>query len=290
MKPFLPFLLILLFQTTISWSQNLYLTASTGFNLGANKANFENHTYNKWVSVVYPYEIDRHEYSLGKGASFNLGLGYTTRYRIGFELEGSYLLGLKTIGKSEYFPDDIFQKEIWGRFYRISPGIHFIHEWDKISLKMSLGGLVGFGKMHLDQKAIYKDVTWFDYQNEFTGGSYIGFRIGTGVLIPLNERLNFSLDVNWINAHFSPGHAKLTKNMIDGKDYLDKISTSEKEINYSSSITYEPYDPDKPSQALKKYFEASSIGLQVGIQWSLWKKVSKTTEKEENEKVLPDNR
>jgi hypothetical protein len=269
-----------------SWSQGLYLSASTGYNFGVNRSNFENYTINKLVSVFYPYEIDRDPYSLGKGANFSLGLGYTTKHHIGFELEGSYLLGLKTIAKSQYIADDIFQKEIWGRFYRINPSIYFINQFNKFSLKLTLGGLVGFGKMYLDQKAIYKDVEWFSYKNEFRGGSYLGFRIGTGVLIPINRRLNFSFDVNWMNAHFSPGKSKITKFMNGPYDYTDKISTGEKEINYSSSIKYEPYDPNQPSHALKKYFEASSIGLQVGVQWSLWKK----KEKEEKEEKTDENK
>lgn len=269
MKPAL-IVIFALFQANLSQSQNLYLTASNGYNFGSNRAPFKNYTYNKWVSVVYPYEIDRCDYSLGKGTDLNLGLGYTMKNHIGFELEGSYLLGIKTTGKSQYIADDVFKKEIWGRFYRLNPSVNWIYPMEKFSVKMSFGGLFGFGKMHLNQEAVYKSETWMLYENEFSGGVYWGFNAGIGMLYPINDRLNLGVDISWVNAYYSPARARITKYMDGPNDNTNKISVAERESVYSNSVESAPYNPDMPSQRLKENFAASSIGLQVGIQWNLW--------------------
>ena len=271
---------LLLFQMHVSYGQNLYLTASSGYNLGTNKSNFENYTYNKWIAVVYPYDKDRVAYSLGKGVDFNIGIGYTTRYKIGFELAGSYLYGLKTMGSSQYIEDDIFKKEIYSRFYRISPSVHFIHELKRISLKMSLGGIVGFGKMYLNQEAIYKDEPWVQYENEFSGGIYFGLKAGIGVSYRIGKRLSLFADLNWVNAYYSPSKAQVTKFMSEGKDYTDILEPIERETEYVNSVEAPPYDTKMPYKKLHERFAASSIGLQVGIQWILWSKLSDKKEAE----------
>lgn len=268
-------ILILSFASLLyfsSWSQNLYLTASTGYNFGSNRANFENYTYNKLVSAFYPSTRDRFRYSLGKGMNLNVGIGYTTKYNIGFELEVSYLMGLKTIGKTEYIAEDVFKKEIYGRFYSINPSVHFINKLKKSSLKMYVSGLVGLGKMYLNQEEIYQNESLFEYENEFYGGYYIGFKAGIGVLHPINDRLNLSFDVNWINAYFSPDRAKVSKFVSGGNDYLDDLEPWEKEIVYLESLSKPPYNSNEPLPRLRENFAASSIGLQVGIQWNLWTK------------------
>ena len=279
MKPILTLLLFILFQITNSWSQNLYLTASSGYNFSCGTSNFENYFHNNLVSAFYPYmSIDRVKYSLGKGMNFNVGLGYTTKHNIGFELEGSYLLGTKTIGRSEYIENDIFQKEIWGRFYRINPSVHVICPLKKISMKICIGGLLGFGKMYLNQEAIYQGVSWFKYENEFSGGYYAGFKAGVGLTYPLGERLNLSFDVNWINAWYSPTKARITKFMNGNYDDTNDISVWERETIYSNSVQKGPHNPNEPAHMLRENFAASSIGLQLGIQWILWKKPAKDEE------------
>lgn len=246
-------------------------------------SNFENYTYNKLVGAFYAQNKDRFKYSLGKGVNFNFGLGYTMKRNIGFELEGSYLMGIKTIGRTDFFESDIFQKEIWSRFYIINPSIYFICPLKKLSMKMSIGGLTGFGKMYLNQSVTYNGgISSFEYENEFSGGYYAGFKAGIGVMYPINSRLNLSFDVNWINAWFSPTRGSVTKFVSGGHDYTDILDVWDREVKYSNSSDKQFYNPNEPAHMLRENFVANSIGLQVGVQWSLWQRsvVSKIDEEE----------
>lgn len=276
MKTFLNLTLFALIHFT-SQSQNLYLTASGGYNVSVGKSNFDNFYYNKLVGAFYTKNKDRFEYSVGKGVNFNLGIGYTTKQDIGFELEGSYLMGMKTIGKTDYFVSDVFKKEIWGRFYRINPSIYLLQPLKKLSLKLSIGGLMGFGKMYLNQSVTYNEgMPGFQYENEFFGGYYLGFEAGLSVLYPINNKWNLFVDVNWINAYFSPMRGRVTKFVSGENDYTDILDVWDREFTYSNSVDKMFNTPEEPANMLRENFAASSIGLQVGIQWSLWTK--KTTE------------
>jgi len=249
----------------------LYLTASTGYNLSFGKSNFENYTYNKLVGAFYTQNKNLFEYSLGKGMNFNIGVGYTTKRHIGFELEGSYLLGMKTVGISQIYDEyDIFQKEIWGRFYRISPSVHLICPLKELSIKMSVGGLIGFGKMYFNQQT-----PSFRYDNEFSGGYCLGFKAGIGISYQVIGNLNLFADITLTNAYFSPTNGRVTKFVSGGHDYTDILDTWDREVVYYNSVDEQFSTPDEPAHMLRENFAASSIGLQVGIQWSLWRKKEK---------------
>ena len=275
-------LILFAFIHFASQSQNLYLTASSGYNWGTNRSNFENYTYNKWVSVVYPYDKDRTTYSLGKGMDFNIGIGYTTRHKIGFELAGSYMHGFKTIAESQYVDtiDDVFRKEIYGRFYKINPSLHFVSELKSISFKMSLGATVGFGKMYLNQEGVYQGKSWVRYENEFSGGTYFGLRAGLAVSYTIGKRMHFFADMNWTNAYYSPAKGEVVKFMTGDENNTDVLKPWEREVIYTNSIEGPPYDPNQPLKRLKERFSASSIGLQVGIQWDLWTKKQEEDKKD----------
>lgn len=272
MKTFLNLILFAFIHVT-SQSQNLYVTASSGYNWGTNRSNFENYYHNKFVGAFYTQNKERFEYSLGKGVNFNLGIGYTIKRNIGFELEGSYLLGIKTIGETDYFVSDVFKKEIWGRFYRISPAIYILHKVKRLSLKVSIGAIAGFGKMYLNQSVTYNDgIPSFSYENEFSGGYYLGFKAGIGVVYPLNNQLSFFGELNWVNACFSPLHGRVTRFISGGNDYTDVLEVWDSEVKYSNSVDEMFSSADEPANMLRENFAASSLGLQIGIQWNLWTK------------------
>lgn len=271
MKPALISISFLLFFKMAS-SQNLYLTVSTGYNVSVGKSNFDNFYHNKLVGAFYTQDKERFEYSLGKGMNVNLGIGYTTKRNIGFELEGSYLMGIKTIGTTDYFVSDVFKKEIWGRFYRIVPTIYVLQPLKKLSVKIAVGGLAGFGKMYLDQSVTYNGgIPSFKYENEFSGGYYLGFKAGIGVLYPVTHKLTLSVDVNWVNAYFSPVSGRVKKFVSGGHDYTDILDVWDREFIYSNSVDKMFNTPEEPAHMLRQNFAASSIGLQIGIQWNLWK-------------------
>nr|WP_294862511.1 hypothetical protein [uncultured Fluviicola sp.] len=280
MKTFLNLIFFVLIQFT-SQGQNLYVTVSSGYNFSFGTSNFDNYYHNKLVGAFYTQNKDRFEYSLGKGMNVNLGIGYKIKRNIGFELEGSYLMGIKTIGKTDYFVSDVFKKEIWGRFYRISPTVYVLQSLKRLSLKVSIGALAGFGKMYLNQSVTYNGgIPSFEYENEFSGGGYLGFKAGIGIVYPINSRLNLSADLNWVNAYFSPMRGRVNKFVSGGHDYTDILDVWDREVKYSNSIDKTFYTSDEPAHMLRENFAASSIGLQVGIQWILWKK-EKIEKKEE---------
>lgn len=273
---------ILCFGTAMSFGQQLHLAASSGYNWGANRSDCENFLYNKLVGVFYPQNKERFYYSAGKGMNFNLGLGYTTKRNIGIALEGSYLLGTKNAEETNYFGTDVFKKEIWGRFYRINSEIYIVQPIQKWSLRIAVGGLIGFGKMYLVQSATYNEgILSFQYRNEFSGGYSVGFKAGLSAQYPVSKQLNVFLDLNWINAYFSPTRMRVTKFVSGEYDYTDNLDVWDREVRYSNSVDKVFYSPDEPAHMLRERFAASSIGLQLGVQWVLWRKGDKEVGEQE---------
>lgn len=262
-----------------SQSQNMYVRASTGYNFPAARSNMENYLMNKWVGIVYPYNADRFQYSLGKGQNINVELGYTTKHNLGFELNFFYLRGMKNIHEGIYFENDIFRRELWGQFYAVNPGVHIVCPLGKASLKMNVSGVFGMGNMYFNQIGIFNGEEWMRYENKFSGGYYLGFKAGVDFIYPISNRWSLFLNVNWVNANYSPTKAK-TKYMDSSIDKTHLLSVGERETIFTNSIEKGQYNQDVPSQRLRENFAASSIGLQVGIQWSLWHK-----EKNKEEKV-----
>ena len=60
--------------------------------------------------------------------------------------------------------------------------------------------------------------------------------------------------------------------MENSNDKTHLLSVWERETLFTNSIGKGPYNPDAPAQRLRENFSASSVGLQVGIQWNLWTK------------------
>lgn len=254
----------------ISQSQNLYVRVSTGYNFSAARSNMENYLMNKWVAVVYPYDVGRFQYSLGKGQNINVELGYTTKHNLGFELNFAYLRGVKNIAEDVYVENDIFRKELWGQFYAVNPGVHLLCPLGKAALKMNISGVFGMGNMYFNQIGVFNGEEWMRYENKFSGGYYLGFKAGVDIIYPISNRWSLFLNVNWVNANYSPTKAK-TRYMESSIDKTHLLSVWERETVFTNSIEKGQYNPDVPSQRLRENFAASSIGLQVGIQWNLWK-------------------
>lgn len=272
MKTFLNLTLFALIHFT-SQSQNLYVRASTGYNFPAARSNIENYLMNKWVAVVYPYNVDRFQYSLGKGQNINVELGYTTKHNIGFELNFSYLRGIKNIHEGIYFENDIFRRELWGQFYAVNPGVHLLCPLGKASLKIYVSGVFGMGNMYFNQIGIFNGEEWMRYENKFSGGYYLGFKAGVDFIYPITNRWSLFLNVNWVNANYSPARAK-TKYVESSIDKTHLLSVGERETTFTNSIEKGQYNPDVPSQRLRENFAASSIGVQLGIQFGLWNKAN----------------
>lgn len=266
------------FVFRISTAQELSVSVSSGYNHKVAGGTFATYQQNYLVGAFFPYSVEYSTYSLGKGINTNLGIHYTTKRNFGIQIEGSYLHGLSTTNVSTYSNNNYFRKEIYSRFYRVISQFYFDHEINKVNIQFHAGIIINWGTFSLEEENYSSSSSYFKYKNVFSGGVSAGIITGITSNFKINDKLSFFIDLNLINSSHSPLKRKTTEMFHGESNVLETFPIAYKEIEYSNS--YEPVYPlntNEIAKGLRFKTPNSSIGLQIGVNFQLWKKAEKET-------------
>ncbi|MFN5984057.1 MAG: hypothetical protein ACK479_11385, partial [Fluviicola sp.] len=266
-----------IFVFRISTAQELSVSVSSGYNHKMAPSTFGVFLKDNFISAFYPYSVEYSTYSLGKGINSNIGINYTSKNNFGFQIEGSYLYGLSTTNVSDYYINDFIRKEIFSRYCRIIPQFNYIQKINNFELKFHVGAIINWGSFTLTQEQFDEEYNQgFKYVNKFSGGVSFGMITGISSIFKLNNRFSLFIDLNLISASHTPTKRKYIEMYHGETNMIDNFPTSVKETEYYNS--YEAYttsDPNSPSKSLKFKTPNSRIGLQIGVNFQLWKKADK---------------
>lgn len=153
--------------------------------------------------------------------------------------------------------------------YSISfaPLLHFQMRNQNLKPFMSIGPNVLLAGLSTTEMAEGNN-TSTEMVTQFNAAISVGVLGNLGVEIPLSEKINLSVGVQYQMGFFSPNSAEVTEYKVNGTDELNSLPTAAKETNFEKEVSElddEPFDPDQPSTELKTRLDFSAISLVVGI-------------------------
>jgi hypothetical protein len=261
---------ILMVQSTKVNAQKLYAGIGLGYGFPMASANLAT----KFDGGLTSQTNELVKGSYGKGAEFALYGGYMIHSNLGAELGFSYLAGAKWSGS--YIKETVMsdQTTYSARMMRLSPGVRVTFGEHSIKPYMRLGLVIGLGGK------ITADETIQDMQSNtttlkttrYTGGISMGLRSSIGAMFKLSDLISLFGEINVVSQSLGATSSNVTAYSVNGADKLSTLTTSQKQTAYSSSYssTYSsgPSISD-PAQALKSYRPFSSLGLEIGVHFTL---------------------
>jgi hypothetical protein len=259
-------------------AQGLYLGIGGGYGFPAAKeAAYESKTNASGTSTSTDYT--KVNLSLGKGINTGFFVGFMFNKNLGAELGVSYLIGSKTTIQDEASSnnassiDEIIFK---GNMLRLTPALKMMVGEGKLQPYTKLGMIVGVGGKFTEE---YNSSSTGPFGSsssiekyEYTGGVSLGFYGGLGINYALSENLCLFGEIAGNYQNWAPTKGELVTATYDGLDELPFMTTSEKEVEYFDELTVNnnsPTDPGSPSKDLKFYVPFSSIGINIGLVFTL---------------------
>jgi hypothetical protein len=216
--------------------------------------------------------------SYGKGVNLSYGLGYMFNDNFGAELSLSYLIG--GINKLENFyrvdqganPYTIEQQvKIRSNLFRINPCFLFVANTNKLAPYAKIGFIIGWGsgKHEATEDVKYEngEKASGKFEWKFKGASPMGITSSLGIKTQTKgDHLDFFIELSYISMAGSFKKGTKTHHIINGTEYIQDLTTSEKEEVFVDKV-YENsvQDSSKPKQVLKGKQSYDSIGFNFGI-------------------------
>lgn len=278
-------LLFTLFSGVIM-SQSIYFRAGTGYGLpiatapiGQNQARSEisNNTGN-----TVPNTIEGVNASYGSGMDFNFALGYKINENFMFDLNFQYLIGRKYKTSDTYYyssgsfiENDYDNTTTSSKGFFINPSIIFSAGFGKAAPYGRFGLFTGSPTVTGERSDYYNGdgISTNQSRWEYTKAMAIGFQGAVGMNWKITEKMDFFTELNFISMTYYAGQYELTQNISNGTDNLANMPISQKIIVFKKKFDLAKVnnDPSKPSTSLRESTPFSSISLQVGIRFALWK-------------------
>jgi hypothetical protein len=306
MKKLLPLILSFILFTGTLMSQSIYVRAGGGYGLPiASSVLGEKILYTQvynGVNTTNSASTESITGSFGSGANFNFALGYKFNENFIFEINTQFLISKKNNSSDNNLSSDPLNLYSYvdnsntttsakGLFFNpsfiFSAGFGKAAPYGRFGLVIGSPKISGTGSYYYNGDGIDSTVTEFEYSKGIT----FGFQGAIGMNWKLSDKLDIYTEMNFISMTYYPGEYNVTKdvsgngftvtdNLPNMSKYL-KQTIYEKKFDPSSVNTIDQYgyynqiiDINKPTVSLRKAMPFSSLSLQIGIRYNLWKKKS----------------
>tara|TARA_R110001592_G_scaffold363293_1_gene683362 strand:- start:23121 stop:23948 length:828 start_codon:yes stop_codon:yes gene_type:complete len=249
-------------------AQDFYASISAGYNTSFGTSNLTAFDFYNYKEVGTKITEEQVNISLGKGLSINGLVGYSFNKHIGAELGFSYLIGGETTANDQYDNESV-EYTFSSNMLRIIPtlvvssGLKDIDPYAKFGLIMGSGSVTYGVSSDFDGNIAVNTI-------KMDGGIAFGLNAAIGANYELKENLLLFLEINTINMSYAPTRGELIEATFNGVDELSDYTTSEKEVEFVDSYTFDfagPFPPEsEPSKALKQRLPFSSIGINLGLR------------------------
>ncbi len=213
-------------------------------------------------------KIEVVDINLGKGINFGGTVGYMFNDRLGAEIESSYLLGGETEANKKYLDGDYEKTTISSKMFQIKPAFVLSVGYSKINPYAKLGVILGVGKINQEYTEYNGNLT--NAEVESKGGLAFGFHGGIGLNFSLSSNLSLFSELNINNLTYAPKEGEITKYTVNGVNLLPESTVRDREIEYvDETISDGSSDPNRPSKAPKTSFAYGTLGINIGLKYSL---------------------
>ena len=232
--------------------------------------------------------------SLGKGISYDLGVGYMLTPYIGFELGARGLIGLNSTFESakessssstsgsSTSTEKTTEKVAYSGFALV-PAVRIVAPlgemfsvYSRVGVSLPLFGKVAYAYDHTGRSRSDGSISRYSSSSarEYTSYFKLGYSSALGVEVALGEHFSLFGEVNGLVASFEAKKATLTKDAqtdSDGKvtDKLSSMEDWEKVVEYQKEYKYTKGSGSSgaktPEQDVSFTVPASSVGVAVGV-------------------------
>lgn len=251
----------------------------TGYNFGTDFDNPEQ--FNTFQISDEEERLVVMRYSFGKGISLGAGLFYQVHSNLSFGLTTSYLYGIRA---KQYNSYDITGEEYditkyRGNILRICPTARFSVNKKKYQLFLDFGLMAGvLGSVNI-KIAQYDEDDILIQHFRYTRDIPIGITSTLGLGLPLSEKSHLQFGVKSFSHAFGPRKGELLSRILNGESQLENLETYQKEAVFVEEHIYPVNggvtDPDQPQTGILRFYPFSSIGLNIGITFTLSPNISK---------------
>jgi hypothetical protein len=233
-------------------AQHLYFSLHGGYNMGLSKST---HHYLNPTGAFFQEELETYDY--GTGIDLGMSAGYMFSENLGINLGLSYR-------KSQQFEFKLEDITHHSDMFLVNPGLVLSTGNADFKPYALVGFVLGFGKITstVDQSMVYS-------QEELYGGFGLGFNTALGIEYSLNEKIKLFSECNLLSLSWAPEKAQLVQYKLNGMDYLDDLSRSEKEVDFMNEYlqTYElDGQENEPQKTIKYNYSFSTVGLKIGVK------------------------
>lgn len=267
------FLVLLIYLTLTSTSQKLYTCVKLGYSESLASSNITTHYFIN--SNVIEESIVKG--SFGRGANVTVDLGYNLKEHLALELSINGFKGLKYKGLASKDLLTFYKTEIEAAMLRLAPAIKF-----NILSKSNWQPFVRFGAVirlfgAIKSRTLYEDnssgisTETVLRQNK---GLSLGVITALGFTKQLSPRFKFVTELSVIAQSWAPTNADVISYKVNGVDQYESLKSSQKHIHYLKKTNNSNYSAYKPMEQLRHYHPFSSIGINIGINYTFGKNIA----------------
>ncbi|MEO5594468.1 MAG: hypothetical protein ABIR15_13700 [Chitinophagaceae bacterium] len=228
-----------------------------GFRIGAGISYVLNDFINVGLDVDYFRSTIRKVRDSSFSQTFSTGAmsarSYNERYTISYDatlLTFSPNITLKAISRPKWF---LYNKI--GAVITIRPN-SIEHDTRQSNTKMNWQGFT-------KDSAAYSDTR---YEWGIKNPSF-GFSGGIGAQFKLTEKIRIFSEIQFSHIVFVVIRRKTTSYNVDGKEMVNNLTVSEKEIDFEKNFQTDDWipDPNKPNRAVTQRIPITYVGIQAGL-------------------------
>ncbi len=256
-------------------NKGFYLSFNTGYNLESNKQNNQVIYGGNPVPLISSNQISDAKsdfsvpsFSLGKGFNAQANVGYQWNQNIGLELGINYLWGGKTNFKQTSYNGNFTNTSISSTMLQFKPALVLQTQLEKINLYTKIGAVVGTGSIIIEQTE-HTNFSNSTLKETMDGGLAFGYQGSLGVSYPLNDKISLFGELNLVSLNYAPTKGIFNEFTTNGIDQLAGMDINEKEFEYVKTINDDLENVNAPTKLIKTTYSYSSIGMNVGIKYSL---------------------
>lgn len=268
MKNLYTILFFSLFATILS-GQRMYFNINSGYGFDLAPETFSGGNISYTDPEIKVLSSVNH--SFGKGYNFGVATGIHIRENIAFGVEANYLVGAEetlTLEAANFKEERIFSSEM----FRFIPQLRLTAPVKKMALYADIGLAIGINPV-----IHYRKITHVDgeetgrFKTIYANGTAYGIKSSFGLKYHATKNLAFSTEMRIFAQSFAPERRQLLEAFRKGIDVLDLRLTSDIHTVYVDEFTENQtivQNANLPTTQLKFFFPFSSVGVNVGVEYS----------------------
>lgn len=274
-----------------------YFRLSAGYGFKAFQENLPDRLFLDGGLTLYPTQtinLKQVNTSLGQGFSLNAGYCYMFNNSIGFDAGLTLLAGAKQTADINLGLGELNQN-YQGQLIELTPSLLLAQNFSKVQVYTRLGLILASGRINYNYVSNLPsnisisngvpsgtNTNHTDAQWRYSGGLATGMNIAAGASRNVTKSLDIFVELNVSALTYAPTKGKVLSDQYNGKNAMDTMTTSQKQINFKTTIDASNFgsstavgsqntslNPNSPGEDLRRKYPFGSAGIMIGVRFRL---------------------